>query len=85
MANPNTRETLKQYALRNLGKPVIEVNASDEQLEDRIDEALQYFTQFHYDSIRRTYLKYKLTSAIQTQLDTKAAKSFAIAQSIALG
>ena len=61
MANPNTRETLKQYALRNLGKPVIEVNASDDQLEDRIDEALQYFSQFHYDSIRRTYLKYKLT------------------------
>ena len=63
MANPNTREKLKQYALRTLGKPVIEINASDDQLEDRIDEGLQYFTQFHYDSIRRTYLKYKLTSA----------------------
>ena len=63
MANPNSRENLKQYCLRNLGKPVIEVNASDDQLEDRIDEALQYFAQFHYDSIRRTYLKYKLTSS----------------------
>mgnify|MGYP003113598815 CR=1 FL=1 len=62
MANPNTRETLKQYALRNLGKPVIEINASDEQLEDRIDEALQYYAQYHYDGIRRTYLKYKLTA-----------------------
>ena len=71
MANPNTRETLKQYALRNLGKPVIEVNASDDQLEDRIDEALQYFTQFHYDSIRRTYLKYKLTAADKTRLSAK--------------
>ena len=59
MANPNTRETLKQYALRNLGKPVIEINASDEQLEDRIDEALQYYAQYHYDGIRRTYLKYQ--------------------------
>jgi len=68
MANPNTRETLKQYCLRNLGKPVIEVNASDEQLEDRIDEALQYFAQYHYDGIRRTYLKYKLTSADKTRL-----------------
>ena len=68
MANPNTRETLKQYALRSLGKPVIEINASDDQLDDRIDEALQYFAQFHYDSIRRTYLKYKLTSSEKTRL-----------------
>jgi hypothetical protein len=68
MANPNTRETLKQYALRALGKPVIEVNASDDQLDDRIDEALQYFAQFHYDSIRRTYLKYKLTASEKTRL-----------------
>ena len=68
MANPNTRETLKQYALRNLGKPVIEINASDEQLEDRIDEALQYYAQYHYDGTRRTYLKYKLTSADKTRL-----------------
>ena len=70
MANPNTRETLKQYALRNLGKPVIEINASDEQLEDRIDEALQYYAQYHYDGIRRTYLKYKLTASDKTRLKT---------------
>ena len=68
MANPNTRETLKQYALRNLGKPVIEINAEDSQLEDRIDEALQYYAQYHYDGIRRTYLKYKLTEADKTRL-----------------
>ena len=71
MANPNTRETLKQYALRNIGKPVIEINASDEQLEDRIDEALQYYAQYHYDGIRRTYLKYKLTAADKTRLAGK--------------
>ena len=75
MANPNTRETLKQYALRNLGKPVIEINASDEQLEDRIDEALQYYAQYHYDGIRRTYLKYKLTAADKTRLKTANAIS----------
>jgi len=68
MANPTSRETLKQYCLRNLGKPVIEINASDEQLEDRIDEALQYFAQYHYDSIRRTYLKYEYTSADKTRI-----------------
>ena len=46
MAEPASRENLKQYALRALGKPVIEINADDDQLEDRIDEALQYFTQY---------------------------------------
>jgi hypothetical protein len=68
MANPNTRETLKQYALRALGKPVIEVNVDDDQLEDRLDEALQYWATFHGDAIRRTYLKYKLTSDDKTRL-----------------
>ena len=68
MANPNTRETLKQYALRALGKPVIEINVDDDQLEDRLDESLQYFSQYHGDGIRRTYLKYKLTSDDKTRL-----------------
>jgi hypothetical protein len=68
MANPTTRETLKQYCLRNLGKPVIEINASDDQLEDRIDEAVQFFSQYHYDGIRRTYLKYKLTASDKARL-----------------
>ena len=68
MANPTSRETLKQYCLRNLGSDVIEINASDEQLEDRIDEALQYFAQYHYDGIRRTYLKYQYTSDDKTRL-----------------
>ncbi len=70
MAQPATREQLKQYCLRNLGKPVIEINADDDQLEDRIDEALQYFQQYHYDGIRRTYLKYKLTAADKTRLSS---------------
>ena len=68
MAEPSTRETLKQYSLRALGKPVIEINVDDDQLEDRIDEAIQYFQQYHYDGIRRTYLKYKLTAADKTRL-----------------
>ena len=46
--NPiTTRETLKQYALRALGKPVIEINVEDDQVEDRIDEALQYLSLIH--------------------------------------
>ena len=63
MANPASREQLKQYALRILGKPVIEINVDDDQLEDRLDEALQYFAQYHYDGVERTYLKYKVTQA----------------------
>ena len=55
MAKPASRENLKQYALRALGKPVIEINADDDQLEDRIDEALQYFSQYHYDGVQRAY------------------------------
>ena len=62
--NPiTTRETLKQYALRALGKPVIEINVEDDQVEDRIDEALQYFAQYHYDGTERMYLKYQITAA----------------------
>ena len=68
MATPNTRETLKQYCLRALGQPVIEVNVDDDQLEDRIDEAIQYFQQYHYDGIRRTYLKYQYTQADKTRI-----------------
>ena len=63
MATPSTRETLKQYALRALGKPVIDINVDDDQLEDRLDEAFQYYAQYHYDGIRRTYLKYQYTQA----------------------
>ena len=61
--NPiTTRETLKQYALRALGKPVIEINVENDQVEDRIDEALQYFAQYHYDGVERMYLKYQVTA-----------------------
>ena len=63
MATPSSRETLKQYALRALGKPVIDINVDDDQLEDRLDEAYQYYAQYHYDGIRRTYLKYEYTQA----------------------
>ena len=68
MAEPSSRETLKQYALRNLGKPVIDINVDDDQLEDRLDEALQYFAQYHYDGVERCYLKYEFTEADKTRM-----------------
>ena len=68
MALPNSRNTLKEYCLRNLGKPVIDINVDDDQVEDRIDEALQYFSQYHYDGIERMYLKYKVTADDVTRM-----------------
>ena len=82
MAQPATRESLKQYALRALGKPVIEINADDDQLEDRIDEALQYFTQYHYDAIRRTYLKYQYTQEDYNRMTVDASSESTTKNSI---
>ena len=75
MANPATRETLKQYALRALGKPVIEINVDDDQLEDRLDEALQYFAQYHYDGVQRAYLKYQYTQADKDRMTADSSES----------
>ena len=63
MATPSTREQLKDYALRALGQPVIEINVDNDQLEDRLDEAMQYYSQFHMNAIKRCYLKYEYTQA----------------------
>ena len=61
MAIPTTKSTFKEYGLRNLGKGVIDINVSDDQADDRIDEALQYFAQYHYDGIEKVYLKHQIT------------------------
>ena len=68
MAKPNTRSTLKDYCLRNLGKPVIDINVDEDQIEDRIDEAVQYFCQYHTDGVERMYLKYKVTADDKVRL-----------------
>jgi len=62
MSTPSSREQLKDWCLRQLGFPVIEINVDDDQVEDRIDEALQYFQDFHYDGVERWYLKHQVTS-----------------------
>lgn len=61
MANPTSRTTLKDYCLRNLGYPVIQINCSSEQIEDRIDEGLQKFANHHYDGIQKHYLQHQVT------------------------
>ena len=61
MAKPASREELTNYCLRQLGEPVVEVNVADEQIDDLVDDALQYFQERHFDGVERMYLKYKLT------------------------
>ena len=61
MAKPTTRQELKDYCLRQLGAPVLEVNVDDDQVDDLVDDALQLFNERHFDGVERMYLKYKLT------------------------
>ena len=63
MAAPTSRATLIDYAKRKLGDPVIEVNVDEDQLEDRVDEALQYYQEYHSDATIRTYLKHLVTAS----------------------
>jgi len=66
MANPNpspaSREQLKDFCLRQLGFPVIDINVDDDQVEDCISLALQYFQDFHFDGVERWYLKHQITA-----------------------
>jgi len=75
MATPTTKATLKEYCLRALGKPVIDINVDDEQVDDRIDEAVQYFCQYHTDGVERMYLKYEVTAADVTRMTTDSSES----------
>ena len=61
MATPDTRQNLIDYCLRSLGHPVIEVNVDDDQLEDRVDEAIQFYQEFHSDAVVRNLLKHEVT------------------------
>ena len=63
MATPSTKATLKSYCLRALGHGVIDINVSDDQVDDRLDEALLYFAEYHYDGVERMLLKHQITSA----------------------
>ena len=75
MAIPTSKSTLKEHCLRALGKPVIDVNVDPDQCDDRIDDALQYFAEYHMDGVERMYLKYKMTDAQITRGQTNATTS----------
>jgi hypothetical protein len=61
MAKPSTRQGLIDYCLRQLGAPVLEINVDDDQIDDLVDDAIQYFNERHYDGVEKMYLKYKIT------------------------
>ena len=63
MAKPGSRAEFKEYCLRQLGAPVLEVNIATEQCEDIIDDAVQFFQERHFDGVAQVYLKYKITQA----------------------
>jgi hypothetical protein len=68
MAVPSSRADFKEYCLRKLGKPVIEINVDDDQVDDRIDEALLYYADYHFDGTEKQYYKYQVT---QTDINNK--------------
>ena len=63
MAKPTTRDELKEYCLRQLGAPVLEINVADEQIDDLLDDTLQYFNERHFDGVEKTYLKYQISQS----------------------
>ena len=62
MATVTTRQQLKDYCLRRLGAPVTEINVDDDQVEDRIDDAFQFYREYHYDAVEMVYLKHQFTT-----------------------
>jgi len=66
MATPNSRETFKENCLRRLGKPVVEINVDDDQVDDRIDQALSYYHDYHFDGSSRGFLKHIVTADDKT-------------------
>jgi hypothetical protein len=67
-SSPNSRQTLIEYALRNLGAPVVQINVDWQQCEDRLDEALQFFSEYHFDGVQKVFFKHQLT---QEDIDNK--------------
>jgi hypothetical protein len=62
MAKPQTRAQFKDYCLRRLGFPVIQINVDEDQVEERIDDALQFFNDYFFDGTQKMFLKHQLTA-----------------------
>lgn len=62
MANPASRNQFKQNCLRRLGAPVIEINVDEDQVDDRVDEALSFYKDYHFDATEKIYYKHQITA-----------------------
>jgi hypothetical protein len=63
MAKPATRQQFKEYCLRRLGWPVLEINVDEDQIDDRIDDALQFFQDYHFDGTEKLFMKHRISQA----------------------
>jgi hypothetical protein len=81
MANPSSRQGLIDYCLRQLGHPVLEINIDDDQLEDRIDEAFQFYRDFHYDATEKVYKKVLIEASL-IQITGINASSYSVGEKI---
>ena len=79
-----SRQDLQDYALRRLGHPVIEINVDEGQLSDRIDDALQFFQEYHFDGVEKTYVKHQITGS-KLKLTANLANNFQKAETITGG
>lgn len=79
MAVPSTRQGLIDYCLRKLGHPVTEINVDEDQVNDRIDDAFQFYQDYHYDAIEKVYLKQMMT-ATRITLASTGAENFAFSE-----
>lgn len=77
----SSRAGLKQYALRALGAPVVEINVDDDQLEDRLDEAIEYWVQYHYEGVEQIYMKAQIRAS-EIVLTASVAANYQIAETI---
>jgi hypothetical protein len=84
MAAPNSKTTFIDYCLRALGAPVIEINVDDDQVDDRVNEALQFYQTYHSDAIEKVYLKHKVTNSTLT-LSASDASNFTVGEIITGG
>jgi len=66
MSVPTTKDQFKEHCLRRLGKPVIEINVDEDQVDDRVDEALSYYQDYHFDGVEQTYYKHVVTDDDKT-------------------
>ncbi len=84
MAQPTTKAEFKEFCLRKLGKPVIDINVSTEQVDDRVDEALSYYNDYHFDGVEKTYFKHKVSNSV-LKITTDNAEDFVVGETITGG